>query len=1413
MRSITLLLISLCFSFSFIANAGTITVTNSNDNGPGSLRQAILDAAPLDVIHFDASTNSNIILLTSGKILINKHLTLVGNGIDNTIIDGDNTYRVIEISDLSGNIPQSYPIVRIEGMTIQNGYAVDPDAGPLSLNNYGGGIQALGTAVIKDCQILSCQAQFGGGIMSLGRAIGITNTRISGCDAEFGGGMMSDTAFINTSTIELNTSTRSHGGGIMANGKIILTNSTINNNHSAENGGGIHHEYYPLMIINCTFYENTADGNGGGLSLVPGGTTTLTSTTISGNGAVSGGGVYIDPTSTSLTLFNNSIIYGNTASSTDGPDGWGERADIDQNSSYNYVGDIDDFRMPTIFALQNKYEIDPVINPLADNGGLTKTMALLCGSPAINTGDPGLTSDDQRGEDVYGTRRDVGAFELQDDCECSLLVTSADDSGAGTLRYAVTCAQQGDTITFDASIDGIPIQLTRGMIHIKIPLTFIGNGMDNTIIEGSDTSQIFQISDYIYVQTGIPPFVYNEQVFLSYPRVHMEGMTLQHGNATFIAGWPNADDLFGGAIFNYGDLTISACRFNENAAYYGGAIGNSWLLDISNSIFTTNTAEAGGGVAHFSEHEISIFGSIFTGNQVTNQYSEGGAITSTIGKIILENTTISNNHSNYMGGGIGIYGAIDMLNCTVTGNTSGHFGGGASIYAYYPSTIINSTISGNISDTAGGVYLKGYQDSLLIQNSIIAGNTANIIGPEGTNEELIISPYSSHNLVSDNTELNMPAGNNNLIGVDPLLGTLADNGGINQTMALLDCSPAYNTGNDAIAPALDQRGQPRFGISDIGAFESQVDLFCISAIYGIKFEDLNANGLMEAGEQTMPGHEFNLTGTDIFGNSVDLTDISGPDGELAYTDLVPGYYELIETSHTDGMIPTNTVPYSTNLVGNVFEVAYNGQSGSPELESVIDGLKFGNTVYGSIHGAVFNDINGNGVFDDGAEHYFDGIEVEINGIEGSGLPYFSFYFTGPDGEFHFDELIAGEYTISYAMPNGYQATTPHTMTWMIQSREELVVYEGQAELPPDAPQIEVLIGDQLMFGLGLPVSDIHGYKFEDIHADAMYNASMDPGLEGVEFTLSGQDQFGNQVNLTAISDPDGRFSFIGVVAGDYILSENLPLGFIPTTSINGISILVQGNELFMPEPGWVLNDPVNPKQEIVNPFLNFGNTVPGSIHGLIFEDANGNGIFDPAFEVPATPQFAPFEIVLIDFYGSAIPTAVDPVSGEFHYTDLVPMPFYTVLFQLPFGYDETTPTGYQTPLLSREELVAYSGQAQLLPDDPRIEMLVGEGLMFGIIPEECLQDCPADIRIGSDQGACGANVFYEPPTVACHGATLELLSGFEPGAFFPLGVTTVIYQLTALNGEISTCSFEVEIYDNEPPELTCPPDITVNTDP
>jgi uncharacterized repeat protein (TIGR01451 family) len=352
-------------------------VTTNADSGAGSLRQAISDACVGSTITFDTTQFASPITLTSGELLIDKDLTITGPGANLLTIKRDsanvNRFRIFNIN--SGRT------VNISGVTITGGRTADHlNSG--GSGDAGGGINNSGTLALMAVAVSGNRTGDGGssgfggnggGIFSTG-TLTVTNSTISGnqtgASAGFGGS----------------------GGGIFGSGTLTVTNSTISGNQTGA-GGGI------------------GSVRAGGGILVNGGTLTLTTSTITGNSTgdtgSSGGG--ISRANGTITI-KNTIIGGNTAST--GPD-----IDGPVNSEgFNLIKSTSGATITeTMNAGTNITGQDPLLNPLADNGGPTRTHLLLPGSPAINRGDPNFTSPpttDQRGfARVSGGRLDIGAVE------------------------------------------------------------------------------------------------------------------------------------------------------------------------------------------------------------------------------------------------------------------------------------------------------------------------------------------------------------------------------------------------------------------------------------------------------------------------------------------------------------------------------------------------------------------------------------------------------------------------------------------------------------------------------------------------------------------------------------------------------------------------------------------------------------------------------------------------------------------------------------------------------------------------------------------------------------------------------------------------------------------------------------------
>jgi Ca2+-binding RTX toxin-like protein len=165
-----------------------------------------------------------------------------------------------------------------------------------------------------------------------------------------------------------------------------------------------------------------------------------------------------------------------------------------------------------------------------------------------------------------------------------------------------------------------------------------------------------------------------------------------------------------------------------------------------------------------------------------------------------------------------------MSNVTVSGNTSDSSAGGVGISGMTTvSNFNNVTITDNTADLDGagggdGGGILVFTGSPNIRNTIVAGNSDN--SPAFPDKEPDCSgtiTSQGHNLVQDTTGCTGVTGSGDKTGVDPMLASLADNGGPTQTHALLAGSPALDAGGGCLPT--DQRGAPRTGTCDIGAYE------------------------------------------------------------------------------------------------------------------------------------------------------------------------------------------------------------------------------------------------------------------------------------------------------------------------------------------------------------------------------------------------------------------------------------------------------------------------------------------------------------------------------------------------------------------------------------------------------------------
>ena len=377
------------------AHAATFVVTTLADSGPGSLRQAIIDANAVvgaDTITF--SVSGFIVLATAlPEITDAAGLAIDGTGRSVTV-SGNGAVRPFSIG--AGSLAE------IKSLAVRFGKATT-----------GGGISNQGTLTVTDSTISGNVALLQGGGVYTG-ALGMSS--------------------ITNSTISDNIVPGYCGGGIFieVGGTSVVTNSTIRGNIGAGNGGGICHGG-PLAVIGSTVSGNRTGGGGGATHTFSSAHLTMAHSTLSGNDAFrEGGGIFQAAGSAEVT---NSTIAGNTAHASGGGvvGGYGlmlrlsnvvvgvnnapAAPDCDgvvTLSGPNLISNTSGCGITGILPMTGA----PKLGALADNTGPTQTHALLAGSPAIDTGDDAVCAGavvggkDQRGiSRPQGAHCDLGAFE------------------------------------------------------------------------------------------------------------------------------------------------------------------------------------------------------------------------------------------------------------------------------------------------------------------------------------------------------------------------------------------------------------------------------------------------------------------------------------------------------------------------------------------------------------------------------------------------------------------------------------------------------------------------------------------------------------------------------------------------------------------------------------------------------------------------------------------------------------------------------------------------------------------------------------------------------------------------------------------------------------------------------------------
>lgn len=368
----------------------------------------------------------------TGLPAIVSNMTINGNGaeITRSAAGGTPDFRIMVFNGAADIT------LTLNNLTLSNG----------SIVGEGGGFsnENLGVVNMNDCTITGNSATGGGNGVNNDTAgvINISNCLITNNDGDGrAGGVMNDfdgIVNITDSTITFNNKTSNiFGAGGVANnssGILNITRTTISNNTNSHNSsvGGVWNNSSGTLNLSESLVTDNSGGRGGGVANNSGGTLNIINTTIKNNfSSLLGGGVYNnssgDTNIDSCTISGNNAPDGPEINDRDNGNGFinilntivGENSDDGNcNPSPDIISqgyNIDSGDSCNFNSAGDMVNTDPLLGPLAFNGGPTETCALAPDSPAINNGNPACPppDTDQRGfPRPAGERCDIGAFEF-----------------------------------------------------------------------------------------------------------------------------------------------------------------------------------------------------------------------------------------------------------------------------------------------------------------------------------------------------------------------------------------------------------------------------------------------------------------------------------------------------------------------------------------------------------------------------------------------------------------------------------------------------------------------------------------------------------------------------------------------------------------------------------------------------------------------------------------------------------------------------------------------------------------------------------------------------------------------------------------------------------------------------------------
>jgi uncharacterized repeat protein (TIGR01451 family)/fimbrial isopeptide formation D2 family protein len=440
-----------------------------------------------------------------------------------------------------------------------------------------------------------------------------------------------------------------------------------------------------------------------------------------------------------------------------------------------------------------------------------------------------------------------------------------------------------------------------------------------------------------------------------------------------------------------------------------------------------------------------------------------------------------------------------------------------------------------------------------------------------------------------------------------------------------------------------------------------------ASLGGVAWRDTNGDGLRGAGETAVvAGITVVLLNAD--GSATGRSTTTAADGSYLFDGLVPGSYRVRfdETAAEKRTLANqgaddakdSDANQGTGVTDQLYTLA-NGQN--------LRGVDAGFYQTASLGDRVWQDMNGNGVQDDGATG-IAGLTVNLLNADGSATGRST--VTGADGAYGFAGLAPGSYRIEVVAP-GYTATRQNAAGGTEANDSDIAANLCSDAFTLVSGQSEARLDAGLWLG-----AKLGGTLFEDIDGDGIQDAG-EGGLSGRLVTLL--DASGNSTGQTRTTDAAGNYEFTGLAPGSYGV-QFAPSAAQPFTKAN-----VGSDDAVDSDADRVTGRTANVTLASggSDTTLDAGAYRPASLGDRVWEDLNGNGLQDAG-----EPGIVGATVQLLDAAGTVIDTATTGAGGAYGFAGLAPDSYAIRLIAPGF-----TPTGQDRGDDARDSDIAADGRS------------------------------------------------------------------------------------------------------------------------